>query len=91
MSRIGKKPVAVPKGVTVSVNGQEVAVKGPKGELKHVLVDDVIATGGTARATGSLARSLGAEVVGWAFLLEIAGLDGLSQLEGAPTHVLASV
>ena len=43
MSRIGKKPVAIPKGVTVSVNGQEVAVKGPKGELKHVLVDDVIA------------------------------------------------
>ena len=29
--------------MTVSVNGQEVAVKGPKGELKHVLVDDVIA------------------------------------------------
>jgi len=43
MSRIGKKPVAVPKGVTASVNGQEVAVKGPKGELKHVLVEDVIA------------------------------------------------
>jgi large subunit ribosomal protein L6 len=43
MSRIGKNPVAIPKGVTASVNGQEVAVKGPKGELKHVLVDDVIA------------------------------------------------
>ena len=43
MSRIGKKPVAVPKGVTASVNGQEVSVKGPKGELKQVLVDDVIA------------------------------------------------
>ena len=43
MSRIGKKPVAVPNGVTASVNGQEVSVKGPKGELKHVLVDDVIA------------------------------------------------
>jgi large subunit ribosomal protein L6 len=43
MSRIGKKPVAIPKGVTASVNGQEVAVQGPKGELKHVLVDDVIA------------------------------------------------
>jgi large subunit ribosomal protein L6 len=43
MSRIGKKPVAVPKGVTASVNGQEVSVKGPKGELKHVLVEDIIA------------------------------------------------
>lgn len=43
MSRIGKKPVAIPGGVTASVNGQLVSVKGPKGELKHVLVDDVIA------------------------------------------------
>ena len=43
MSRIGKKLVAVPSGVTAAVNGQEVKVKGPKGELKHVLVDDIIA------------------------------------------------
>jgi len=43
MSRIGKKPVSVPGGVTAAVNGQEVKVKGPKGELKQVLVDDIIA------------------------------------------------
>jgi large subunit ribosomal protein L6 len=43
MSRIGKKPIAIPSGVTASLNGQEVAVKGPKGELKHVLVEEVIA------------------------------------------------
>ena len=43
MSRIGKKRVAIPGGVTAAVNGQEVKVKGPKGELKHVLVDDIIA------------------------------------------------
>jgi adenine phosphoribosyltransferase len=58
---------------------------------RALIVDDVIATGGTAQATGSLARSLGAEVVGWAFLLEIAGLDGLAKLHGAPVHVLATV
>lgn len=34
MSRIGKKPVTVPSDVTVSVSGQAVSVKGPKGELK---------------------------------------------------------
>ncbi|MCH3925351.1 MAG: 50S ribosomal protein L6 [Atopobiaceae bacterium] len=33
MSRIGKKPVTVPAGVTVTINGNEVKVKGPKGEL----------------------------------------------------------
>lgn len=43
MSRIGKKPVSLPGGVTASVDGQEVKVKGPKGELSHVLVDHVIA------------------------------------------------
>jgi large subunit ribosomal protein L6 len=43
MSRIGKKPVTVPGGVTAQVNGQEIKIKGPKGELKHVLVDDIIA------------------------------------------------
>jgi len=43
MSRIGKKPVAIPGGVTASLDGQVVSVKGPKGELKHVLVEDVIA------------------------------------------------
>jgi large subunit ribosomal protein L6 len=35
--------VAVPGGVTATVNGQEVAVKGPKGELKHVLADAIVA------------------------------------------------
>ncbi len=39
MSRIGKKPVPVPKGVTVSVAGQTVTAKGPKGELKFVVND----------------------------------------------------
>jgi large subunit ribosomal protein L6 len=42
MSRIGKKAVPVPAGVTVSINGQTVAVKGPKGELKEVLNEQVL-------------------------------------------------
>jgi large subunit ribosomal protein L6 len=37
MSRIGKKPVVVPKGVTLDLQGQTVAVKGPKGELRRTL------------------------------------------------------
>lgn len=41
MSRIGKKPVAVPKGVTVTLKDQDVKVKGPKGELALTLVDSV--------------------------------------------------
>jgi large subunit ribosomal protein L6 len=42
MSRIGKKPVAVPSGVTASVDGQTVRVKGPKGELSFVVNDEVL-------------------------------------------------
>jgi large subunit ribosomal protein L6 len=37
MSRIGRKPVPVPKGVTVTINGNEIKVKGPKGELARTL------------------------------------------------------
>ena len=33
MSRIGRKPIPLPKGVTVTVNGDDVTVKGPKGSL----------------------------------------------------------
>lgn len=42
MSRIGKKPVAVPSGVTASVDGQTVTAKGPKGELKFVVNEEVL-------------------------------------------------
>ena len=76
MSRIGKKPVTVPSGVTAQVNGQEVKVKGPKGELHHVLVDDIIAkldNGGievtmredtkTARAMWGMSRTMVANLI----------------------------
>jgi large subunit ribosomal protein L6 len=41
MSRVGKKPVTVPAGVTATVNGQDVKVKGSKGELSFVVPDEV--------------------------------------------------
>jgi large subunit ribosomal protein L6 len=44
MSRVGKKPVPVPSGVTANVEGQTVKVKGPKGALQLVLHNDVVAT-----------------------------------------------
>jgi large subunit ribosomal protein L6 len=43
MSRIGKKAVAIPSGVTASVDGQTVKMKGPKGALELVLPDEVSA------------------------------------------------
>jgi large subunit ribosomal protein L6 len=41
MSRIGKHPVKLPNGVTAKVDGQRVAVKGPKGELSFTAADDI--------------------------------------------------
>lgn len=42
MSRIGKKPIDVPSGVTAAVDGQHVKVKGPKGELAFAVHDDIV-------------------------------------------------
>ena len=44
MSRIGKKPIAVPAGVEVKLNGTEITVKGPKGELKANLRPEIEVT-----------------------------------------------
>ena len=44
MSRIGKMPIDVPQGVTVDISKEEVAVKGPKGELKCSVDPDMIIT-----------------------------------------------
>jgi large subunit ribosomal protein L6 len=44
MSRVGKKAVPVPKGVTARVEGQKVSVKGAKGELSFTVPDDVSVT-----------------------------------------------
>ena len=42
MSRVGKRPVPVPSGVTAKVDGQVVSVKGAKGELKFTVPEDVL-------------------------------------------------
>ena len=41
MSRIGKRPVTIPSGVTATVHGQTVKMKGPKGQLQFLVHDDV--------------------------------------------------
>lgn len=53
-----------------------------------LVVDDVLATGGTAEAAGELVRRLGGEVVGWSFLLAIGALQGEARLKGAPSHIV---
>ena len=76
MSRIGKKPVPVPAGVTAKVEGQKVSVKGPKGELNFTVPEDVVVVLGDsgikvdprddskrARAMWGMSRSMVANLV----------------------------
>ncbi len=76
MSRIGKQPITIPKGVEVQIQGTQVRVKGPKGELSHQIPDvlEVVQENGTlhvkrkvedrfARAQHGLQRTLIANMV----------------------------
>lgn len=58
-----------------------------KGE-RAVIADDLLATGGTAAATKSLVERLGARVVGFAFLIELAELNGRAKLGDTPVTTL---
>jgi len=51
-----------------------------------LIVDDLLATGGTAEATVGLVRQLGGEIVGLDFLVELKGLDGRAKLAGYSVH-----
>src|SRR5215467_719176 len=53
-----------------------------------LIVDDLLATGGTAAATVSLVRQLGGEIVGLDFLVELKGLNGRQKLAGYPVHTI---
>jgi large subunit ribosomal protein L6 len=76
MSRIGKKTIPIPAGVTLTLEGQKVTVKGPKGELSWTVVDEIEVTRGDeglsfaprsdtqrARAMWGLSRTLVANMV----------------------------
>ena len=54
MSRIGKKPIEIPNGVTVTVDGQTVSVKGPKGQLAWTVAEEIT----VAQENGALTLAL---------------------------------
>jgi adenine phosphoribosyltransferase len=55
-----------------------------------LIVDDVLATGGTAEATGKLVETLGGVIVGFGFLIEIAGLAGRARFDGRRVESLTA-
>lgn len=87
----GKLPSAV-HGVSYSLEYGEAVLEVHKDALhageRVLIVDDVLATGGTVQATMDLVRRAGGEVVGIAVLLELTFLDARSRLRDAPLRTL---
>src|SRR5271165_1429601 len=103
MSRIGKKPIALPTGVTVSMHGNLVEVKGPKGKLDTALPPGIrmeqkdgqllaLRDNDSQAAFHGLARALVNNAVegvtrGWTRDLEIVGIGYRAELKGKGTVV----
>lgn len=83
--KLGKLPAATVRATyeleygTDSLEMHRDAIQ--KGQ-RVLIVDDLLATGGTARATIDLVRQVGGEVEGLAFLIELVGLNGRARLQG---------
>jgi large subunit ribosomal protein L6 len=98
MSRIGRKPIALPKGVTVKLEGNTVAVQGPKGKLETPLPPGIrmeqqdghlvaIRENDSQAAVHGLARALVNNAVegvtkGWTKELEIVGIGYRAEMKG---------
>lgn len=90
--RPGKLPhetVSAEYVLEYGVNALEVHADALAGGARVLVHDDLLATGGTARALCELAEALGADVVGCAFLIELSLLKGRDQL--APRHVFSLI
>src|SRR5207248_3543605 len=103
MSRIGRKPIALPKGVTVKIEGNTVAVQGPKGKLDTPLPGGIrmeqqdshlvaIRDNDSQAAVHGLARALVNNAVegvtkGWTRELEIVGIGYRAELKAKNTVV----
>lgn len=66
----------------------EIHVDAAKPGDRILIVDDLVATGGTAEAAAKLAEKLGAQVIGYSFLIELTFLQGRLKLGDPPIHAL---
>jgi large subunit ribosomal protein L6 len=105
MSRIGKKPIAIPKGVTIKVEGNTVLVQGPKGKVDTPLPAGIkfeqkdgnlvaIRENDSQAAVHGLARALVNNAVegvtkGWTRDLEIVGIGYRAEMKGKSTVVFS--
>jgi len=89
--KIGKLPhttVRVSYDLEYGTDSLEIHSDAVEPGQRVLIVDDLLATGGTARATVDLVRKLGGEVHGVAVLIELAELNGRSKLAGEHVHAV---
>jgi adenine phosphoribosyltransferase len=89
----GKLPhqtVAVAYGLEYGQDAIEVHMDAIRPGDKVLLVDDLLATGGTIAAACELVRKLGAEICGLSFLVELSDLHGRQKIQSYPLHVVLS-
>ena len=87
----GKLPhetVSAEYALEYGINALEVHADALAGGTRVLIHDDLLATGGTARALCDLVAGLGAEIVGCAFLIELSFLEGRSRLDPHDTYAL---
>lgn len=87
----GKLPSATDRVSYALEYGQdalEIHIDALLGRENVVIVDDLLATGGTASAAVSLCRRRGATVLGASFIIELLALGGRARLDGVPVHAL---
>ncbi|MCX5772657.1 MAG: adenine phosphoribosyltransferase [Candidatus Hydrogenedentes bacterium] len=85
----GKLPAKTINGnfeLEYGVDSVEIHVDALAPGQRVVLIDDLLATGGTMAATAALVKSLGAEIVEVSFLIELTALKGREKLAGLPVH-----
>jgi adenine phosphoribosyltransferase len=85
----GKLPwqtTAVTYGLEYGTDTVEMHIDALKPGARVLMIDDLLATGGTMAASCQLAEKLGAEIVGLTFLVELTGLGGREKLKNYPIH-----
>jgi adenine phosphoribosyltransferase len=87
--KLPRERISASYALEYGVDALEVHRDAVRDGQKVVLVDDVLATGGTIAACAQLVRKLGGEVVGVSFLMELSFLSGRDKLEGE--HVFSVV
>jgi adenine phosphoribosyltransferase len=88
--KLPSKTASVEYALEYGTDRLEIHADACDGKARVLIVDDVLATGGTAKAAGDLVRGRGAGVAGYSFLMILSFLKGAERLRGADVQTVVS-